>query len=79
MTGVANRYAGETAGTNLLLRLLAPMKGLPTEYLKRADEYRRLAADAHDPVIAACLVEVAEQYEAAIQGLVPPESSPTAQ
>jgi hypothetical protein len=39
------------------------MPGLPTEYLKRAEEYRRLAGTTTDPLIAARLIELAEQYE----------------
>jgi hypothetical protein len=40
-----------------------------SSYAERAEEYRRLATETDDPVIAACLVELATQYERLAQGL----------
>ncbi len=45
------------------------MQGLVEEYQRRAREYRRLVERTDDPLIAACLIELAEVYEEQAQGL----------
>jgi hypothetical protein len=45
------------------------MQGLVEEYQRRAREYRRLLERTNDPLIVACLIELAEVYEEEALGL----------
>lgn len=54
------------------------MDSVANEYRKRAEEYRRLASETADDIIAACLIELAETYEEAADTSKhsPPDASP---
>jgi len=68
-----------TAGTRARFSALGRMS--PAQhYADRAKEYRQLAEQAPDPFIAACLVELALQYEElTVDPDEPAETAPSGQ